>query len=94
MHPDDENIIYAGTDKGVYLTTDGGAHWEQINEGLTSRRIASLALCSGENATVFAGTKSAGIFAASPPTGITQRRFAEPPARQITPNPSLGIVKF
>jgi photosystem II stability/assembly factor-like uncharacterized protein len=45
---------------GVFLTTDGGAHWGQIASGLDGRDVYTLA--QGKDGTILAGT-SHGIFA-------------------------------
>jgi photosystem II stability/assembly factor-like uncharacterized protein len=34
IDPQDSNSLYAGTDIGVYHSTDGGANWEPFGEGL------------------------------------------------------------
>jgi photosystem II stability/assembly factor-like uncharacterized protein len=57
--------IFAGVvnDKsygGVFVSSDGGAHWEQISEGLEGRDV--FALAQAQDGTVLAGT-SHGIFA-------------------------------
>lgn len=33
-HPDDPDLIFRQDHQGVYRTTDGGDHWERIEEGL------------------------------------------------------------
>lgn len=42
LHPDDENIVYAGTDIGMYITTDGGKNWASYNENLPRVGVADL----------------------------------------------------
>ena len=42
LHPDDEQVIFAGTDLGMFITTDGGASWAVYNEGLPRVAIADL----------------------------------------------------
>lgn len=44
LHPDDENIIYAGTDIGVYITIDGGRTWASYNQGLPRVAVADLSV--------------------------------------------------
>ena len=39
---DDENIIYAGTDIGMYITVDGGKTWASFNEGLPRVGVVDL----------------------------------------------------
>ncbi len=42
IHPDDESIIYAGTDIGVFITLDGGKSWAAYSEGLPRVVVADL----------------------------------------------------
>jgi photosystem II stability/assembly factor-like uncharacterized protein len=42
IHPDDEKIIYAGTDIGMFITIDGGATWASYNQGLPRVVVADL----------------------------------------------------
>lgn len=49
----DLTIYLALRDEGVFRSTDGGAHWRPLNEGLTGERISAIAAV--EN-TLFAGT--------------------------------------
>lgn len=42
LHPDDEKIIYVGTDIGMFITVDGGATWSTYNEGLPRVAVADL----------------------------------------------------
>ena len=51
--------IFAGTDSGVYLSTDSAISWTQLNDGLTNIHVSSLAFI-GSN--IFAGTRDSGIF--------------------------------
>ncbi|MDD5673539.1 MAG: T9SS type A sorting domain-containing protein [Chitinivibrionales bacterium] len=52
--------IFAGTETGgVFLTSNNGANWTQINSGLTDDTVASLAV-NGNN--VFAGTSGGSVF--------------------------------
>ena len=50
--------LFAGTNSGVFLSTNNGADWLQINNGLTETYIGSL-IASGTD--LFAGT-SGGVF--------------------------------
>ncbi len=56
----DGNSIFAGNyDSGAFLSTDHGAKWTAINNGLTDLNIRSFAV-NGNN--VFAATWSHGVF--------------------------------
>jgi hypothetical protein len=50
--------LFAGTDAGVFITTNGGISWNAVNAGLKDTVLA-LAL-SGKD--LFAGTRSAGVW--------------------------------
>lgn len=52
--------VFAGTDKGVFQSTDGGSSWSQANPGLVDLTITALAGSSGR---IFAGTLGQGVFA-------------------------------
>ncbi len=56
------NNLFAGTDKGVYLSVDNGNSWTQVNNGLTNTNIYSMVV-NGEN--VFVGTGGSGVFLSS-----------------------------
>jgi len=47
------NTIFAGTYDGIYLSINNGSFWTEVNNGLTSNNIISLAI-SGN--TIFAGS--------------------------------------
>ena len=42
-------------DKGIFRSTDGGAHWRSLNDGLTAEKISAM---TPVEKTVFAGTES------------------------------------
>ena len=53
--------IFAGTDDGVFLSTDNGTNWTQVEMGL--RYIQALAISNGAGGTdLFAGTNGGGVF--------------------------------
>ena len=51
--------IFAGTNAGVWSTTDNGTTWTQVNTGLTTLDVRALAL---NGTTLYAGTNGGGIF--------------------------------
>jgi len=58
------NFVFAGTDSGVFRSSDNGAHWAAENNGLTSTLVYSLACTmqgAGGQTTLFAGT-GGGLF--------------------------------
>jgi photosystem II stability/assembly factor-like uncharacterized protein len=52
-------FLFAGTAAGVSRSTDSGATWAAVNEGLTSRSVWALAVCDEY---LFAGTYDGGVF--------------------------------
>jgi photosystem II stability/assembly factor-like uncharacterized protein len=52
--------LYAGTDSGVYVSTNNGTDWVQKNAGLLDSEIFSFAVTP--SGTVLAGTEGSGIF--------------------------------
>jgi hypothetical protein len=61
--PQNSNLLYATTNKGVFKTTDGGASWTAVNSGLTTLSVRFLAFDPKNTSTVYAGTNGGGIFA-------------------------------
>ncbi len=55
------STVYVGYSSGVYATSDGGAHWTEMNEGLTSRDVHALAIDPSVPWKLYAGTE-AGVF--------------------------------
>jgi photosystem II stability/assembly factor-like uncharacterized protein len=50
--PTNKNILYLGTDLGVYVTTDGGEKWEVLGTGLPTAYVFDMALQTAENVLV------------------------------------------
>ena len=45
VHPNDTNILYAGSCAGgIFKTTDGGKNWENINNGIISMGVNDIAI--------------------------------------------------
>ena len=42
VDPGDPNVLYAGTDLGVFRSADGGAHWSGFSDGLPFMAVADL----------------------------------------------------
>ncbi|MBT3921470.1 MAG: hypothetical protein HOF21_02740 [Nitrospina sp.] len=59
--PTDQQIIYVGTDIGIYRSQDGGKTWLQTNQGLFDQDIRSLVINPKNSNIVYAGTGH-GIF--------------------------------
>jgi photosystem II stability/assembly factor-like uncharacterized protein len=60
LDPGDPEIVYVGTYKmGIYKSTDAGAHWSAMNDGLTWLGIRALVFSMD---TLYAGTDGGGVF--------------------------------
>jgi photosystem II stability/assembly factor-like uncharacterized protein len=42
LHPDEENVIFIGTDLGVFVTVDGGASWATYMNGLPRTEVLDM----------------------------------------------------
>lgn len=60
--PVDRNILYAGTDNGVYVTTDAGATWQVLGGNLPSAYVHDLIIHPRDNIIVIA-THGRGMWA-------------------------------
>jgi len=59
--PKNKNILYVGTDMGVFITFDGGATWETLHGGLSHIPVHDLVIQERENDLVIA-THARGCF--------------------------------
>jgi hypothetical protein len=62
--------LYAGTNGGVFKSTDGGNNWRDFNAGLTNTQANDLAIMQTAPQTLYAGTSS-GIWSLSLPPSPT-----------------------
>ncbi|MEI6670046.1 MAG: hypothetical protein WCP29_18000 [Acidobacteriota bacterium] len=76
----DRNILYVGTDTGVYVTTDGGKKWDTLGANLPATYVHDLIIHPRDNVIVIA-THGRGMWAidAEPVNKKTEkmRRFFE-----------------
>ena len=62
IDPVEPQTLYAADlHLGVYISTDGGASWTPINDGLSTRAVSSLAL-SADGWVLYAATSGEGVF--------------------------------
>jgi len=63
INPDDPATLYlSGSGLGVLKSTDGGQTWSEINDGLVSQDVTTLAMHSFRYATLYVWLKDIGIF--------------------------------
>lgn len=56
VHPDKPNVIYAGSDKGIYTSDDAGATWSLSENPLNDYTVWSLAIDGQDPNLMYAGT--------------------------------------
>src|SRR5262245_22656829 len=54
--PSHPELLYAGTDRGVVRSEDGGAHWSDASAGLPVDRVQTIAVDASDPRTLYAGT--------------------------------------
>ena len=60
--PREPNVLFAGTDSGVYRSENRGATWEGLGSETNSADTWALAIDPAEPDTIFAGTKPSAVF--------------------------------
>ncbi len=60
-HPRQPNLLFAGTEFGVYESTDGGAHWTQLKSGIPGVPVYDMQIQARANDLVV-GTHGRGIY--------------------------------
>ncbi len=70
IDPLSPQIIYAGTIRTLYKSTDGGASWNLANTGLPTTHIYTLAIDPKNPQTIYAGTSRWGTGTGTPNSGI------------------------
>jgi photosystem II stability/assembly factor-like uncharacterized protein len=62
VHPENPEVVYAGTHMGVYRSGDRGNHWEALEEPREGKDVWSLALHPDDPATIYAGYEPCAIY--------------------------------
>src|SRR5262245_23007946 len=56
MHPKQHNILFAGTERGIYRSEDAGANWQYIDSALNSYYLWAIGIDPVNPDVIFAGT--------------------------------------
>ena len=56
MHPQQTEIVFAGTDLGLYRTDDGGAHWRRLDSPMNGQTVWQVAIDPVDPDLMIAGT--------------------------------------
>ncbi len=73
-HPVHRDVMYAGTDRGIYRSDDGGVSWVAANKGLPpGTEVLAIAVDPQSPEQLFIGTSSHGVIAG---TDLMPRDFA------------------
>jgi photosystem II stability/assembly factor-like uncharacterized protein len=62
VHPTEPHTIFAGGDTGLFVSQNGGAHWERVGVHGNVPTIWSLAVDPVDPLILFAGTRPAGVY--------------------------------
>jgi photosystem II stability/assembly factor-like uncharacterized protein len=77
VHPDNPDLIYLGTTKGAYRSTNRGDSWERLRLPGDNADIWSICLHPGNPRIVYAGASPPAVYL-SDDGGDTWRRTADP----------------
>ena len=67
-HPGRPGVVFAGTDKGLYRSENGGQQWKLLDTAMSGVCVWALAIDSADPNLMFAGTGTpdpAGVFRSS-----------------------------
>lgn len=81
--PNGVRVMYAGTEGGVFKSTDQGAHWTACNQGLTDLVVRSLAIDPDNPHILYAGTWSGKVFISENGGASWNKRSASLPPYEI-----------
>ena len=86
VHPTDPNVVFAGTEDGVYRSTDRGKSFQRTNFPGQARQIWSFLVDSDNPKLVYAGGSPISIYR-SEDTGETWQEMPDPgmPDRAVMP---------
>lgn len=60
--PHTQGLVYAGGNHGLFVTTDGGAHWQARGTGFPAGDTMGALIAGGDQHTLIAGSQEHGIY--------------------------------
>jgi LPXTG-motif cell wall-anchored protein len=87
VDPLNENIAWAATNRGVFLTADGGYTWENRSKGLPEALIMDIQFDPKDSNILYAGTAYQGLYK-SMDGGISWQRASN----GMEPNAAVGAI--
>ncbi len=85
-----KNLLYAGTERGVYLSFDGGSHWQSLRLNMPMVAVHDLAIEQGD---LIAATYGRAFWILDDLSPLRQIAPQSPPARAFlyTPQPAVRV---
>src|SRR5229473_3862402 len=77
VHPENPAVVYIGTTKGTYRSTNRGTRWEKLNLPDSDADIWSVCIHPKNPRTIYAGATPPGVYR-SDDGGDTWRKMADP----------------
>ena len=92
VHPDKPNVIYAGSDKGLYVSDDVGATWKLLQNPLNGYTVWSLAIDGQDPNLMYVGTgtPTPTVFFRSQDSGATWQKTSMEAAEEC---PAVGTPR-
>jgi photosystem II stability/assembly factor-like uncharacterized protein len=90
VHPQRPEVLFAGTDRGLYRSKDAGASWTWIESPLDAFHVWALAINADDPRVMFAGTRPGAVFR-STDGGQRWRQLSVDIAKEC---PAVGIPRI
>ena len=90
IHPEDPRLMYAGTDRGLYVSRDGGEHWSSMG-GLPVGRFTHVSVDRGVPFNVYGGLGRSGSWM-GPGYGFREGGSRNRDWTELGSNDGMGIL--
>jgi photosystem II stability/assembly factor-like uncharacterized protein len=90
--PDEPNVVWAGTDRGILRSDDAGRTWYGLNGALAERQVWRISLHPSDRNVLFAGTgtPSQAMILRSEDRGVTWKQL---PVEIVLECPAVGVPR-